>query len=1210
MLNKPIFNRVKIFMERLRKMLVVSVMSITVLSMSMLAVPMQVGATASAGDLIKMSGLSSVYYLGADGERYVFPNEQTYFSWYSDFSGVVTIPQSELESYSLGANVTIRPGTVLVKITTNPKVYAVEPNGNLKWVSSETAASTLFGANWAARVVDVPDAFFTNYTVASGEISDSAYPTGSLVKWADSTDVYYVDSNGEAQKIANEAAFLANRFKWSDVITAPTSVVKPTAGTEITGAVATLTDTSSGAGGTAGAGTGLTVALASDTPASATVPSSAVGVPFTKFNITASNDGDITVNSIIVKRTGIGKYDDLSKVYIYDGATRLSTGKTIGASTNEATFTNLGLAVAKGTTKTLTITADIAAYKTGNHALGIAAATGITTNGATVAGTFPVTGNTMSLSGTNVGKVDVETSQDYTRKVGETGVEVANMTVTVDSTEDASFKGITIYNSDDDVVSNLKLYRGSTLLATATKSGRNHVFVLDTPYDITKSDSASFTIKGDVSGKAADTAILYVRYNTDVVVVGKTYGYNLGIDQTLNTDVRSSIDESATTLMSSTTTVQAGQLTLAINGPSAQNVSENSNDVVLMNFNMTSQSAVDFSKITIDLIGNSEFATADVDDLELVCDGVAVESVATVAELSEGTTSSNALTNGFSLPAGKTVECSIRVDITNTAGGDETIQARILDLTSTSNATIKTADNDTITDIVPSGNITGNVMTVTAASLTINVASAPAAGSTYVKGATDAAVTGFAFTAGAAADVKVTSIQVTAYLSDAASTTEDWMTTGKDHTSGAEDVIVAVSLYDGATATLLGKKSLTVGSADITATFDALNVSIPKGTSKAIIAKADISTNGPKSSTNDTIAFAINTAGDVTSEYGSGTNLGPTLSGGNTTPTIYQIVASNGTLTMARDASSPQANLVLAGTTGYTYTIMKFTSTLEDYVISKLRVTNSANDSNFTSISLEYKNQAGTTLTATSLLVSGVADFTDLSMYVPKDGSALVSIKGNMNTISGGAANGNASTLGISGTDGTFEASGQASGGVITDAGSDTTGLAMSLYEAYPTVAFAANTPSGNLIPGANTVVGIINITANGSKNVVLDSSTNQLVVNFSQAGGANGTTTVSLIDNSNGNILCTATPNLTTTAFTCDFATNTLTVPAGTTASVNLVVDTTTGGWVSEGESIQAYLDDASNDNIIWGIDGTGDYATGVITFRGDKFGGTLVKP
>ena len=203
-------------MNKLRKTFTIGVMAVTVLSMSVVVVP-NTGAAATAGDLIKMDGLSSVYYLGANSKRYVFPNESTYFSWYNDFSSVVTIPQSELESYSLGANVVIRPGTKLVKITTDPKVYAVEDDGVLTWVPDETTASTLYGADWAGRVIDVPDAFFTNYTVSDTDVSSAAYPQGSLVKLPDSADVYYINADGTAQKIANEVAMTANRFNWDNV---------------------------------------------------------------------------------------------------------------------------------------------------------------------------------------------------------------------------------------------------------------------------------------------------------------------------------------------------------------------------------------------------------------------------------------------------------------------------------------------------------------------------------------------------------------------------------------------------------------------------------------------------------------------------------------------------------------------------------------------------------------------------------------------------------------------------------------------------------------------------------------------------------------------------------------------------------------------------------------------------------------------------------
>jgi hypothetical protein len=55
----------------------------------------------------------------------------------------------------------------LVKIQTDPKTYAVDKNGTLRWITSESAAALLYGADWAKQVDDVPDTFFTNYKIGS-----------------------------------------------------------------------------------------------------------------------------------------------------------------------------------------------------------------------------------------------------------------------------------------------------------------------------------------------------------------------------------------------------------------------------------------------------------------------------------------------------------------------------------------------------------------------------------------------------------------------------------------------------------------------------------------------------------------------------------------------------------------------------------------------------------------------------------------------------------------------------------------------------------------------------------------------------------------------------------------------------------------------------------------------------------------------------------
>ncbi|MBU0624777.1 hypothetical protein KKF05_00355 [Patescibacteria group bacterium] len=121
--------------------------------------------TCLANSRIKSRSSSGVYYCGVDGKRYVFPNQKTHDTWYSGFSGVIELSDAELAAVPLGGNVTYRPGVRMVKIQTDPKVYAVAAGGVLRWVKTEAAAERLYGSNWNQMIDDVPDAFFVNYVV-------------------------------------------------------------------------------------------------------------------------------------------------------------------------------------------------------------------------------------------------------------------------------------------------------------------------------------------------------------------------------------------------------------------------------------------------------------------------------------------------------------------------------------------------------------------------------------------------------------------------------------------------------------------------------------------------------------------------------------------------------------------------------------------------------------------------------------------------------------------------------------------------------------------------------------------------------------------------------------------------------------------------------------------------------------------------------------
>lgn len=143
----------------------------------------------SAGDLIKSTSSSAVYYYGSDGNRYCFPNENTYKTWYADFSSVKTISDAELAAIPLKGNVTYKPGIKMVKIQTDPKVYVVDKEATLRGIVSEGVAVALYGSNWNTKIDDISVAFFINYKVGSDVNSDSEFDKSVAEAGASSIDV-------------------------------------------------------------------------------------------------------------------------------------------------------------------------------------------------------------------------------------------------------------------------------------------------------------------------------------------------------------------------------------------------------------------------------------------------------------------------------------------------------------------------------------------------------------------------------------------------------------------------------------------------------------------------------------------------------------------------------------------------------------------------------------------------------------------------------------------------------------------------------------------------------------------------------------------------------------------------------------------------------------------------------------------------------------
>ncbi len=179
---------------------------------------------------------SAVWYVSPDCRKHVFPNEDAYLSWYPNYDGIVTVADTALGLVARGTDITIRPGTWLVKQTTNPMTYAITRCSVLHHVTSEAIAIALYGPAWATTSVLDVDSTFPNY-VRGTDITSYVYPDGTLISYPGLPDVY-VMQGGQRRPLAT-GAFAANRFQMRFVVS--TSLLYPL-GSPITGYDPALAD--------------------------------------------------------------------------------------------------------------------------------------------------------------------------------------------------------------------------------------------------------------------------------------------------------------------------------------------------------------------------------------------------------------------------------------------------------------------------------------------------------------------------------------------------------------------------------------------------------------------------------------------------------------------------------------------------------------------------------------------------------------------------------------------------------------------------------------------------------------------------------------------------------------------------------------------------------------------------------------------------------
>ena len=138
---------------------------------------------------------------------------------------------------------------------------------------------------------------------------------------------------------------------------------------------------------------------------------------------------------------------------------------------------------------------------------------------------------------------------------------------------------------------------------------------------------------------------------------------------------------------------------------------------------------------------------------------------------------------------------------------------------------------------------------------------------------------------------------------------------------------------------------------------------------------------------------------------------------------------------------------------------------------------------------LEYPKSDGSTGTSIGFFDgSGTSTFSDLTFFVPKDGSAQLKVKYDLDQVeaNGGGADSGDQPQAIFEADMGFEATAQGSSTRVTDAGTDVSGNAMILRNARPTVSASKPSTVSGLVNQENFDLIDVKITAAGNDDVAV----------------------------------------------------------------------------------------------------------------------------
>lgn len=1010
------------------------VVTTAVWSVGLLATPLAVGA-AQAGDLVKKAGSPAVYYLGSDNKLHAFPRADIFNTWFSNFNSVITISDTEFASYGLpGSNVAPRPGVGLIQIVDSetpwnifsPDVYALSGNGVARKIASASVAEAIFGANWESLIIPITATLFGgSYT--SGADINSASDYNRNDEMAAATTV------GEAMNLGTP-------------------------------------------GDPVSTGTSLTVSLAADTPASGLVIGNTINNKFTKVNLTASADGDIVVDQLQVERGGTVASDGpFSSIAILDAATGVRIGNTKNLNSQHMATFNDDIVVPAGTTKSIFLVGNMGATTAYAGEIPSLNLTSITLTGnASVVGSLPIVGNYQTINGTiTVGALTVANGSNNpvagTQKIGTTNHVFSGIQLSADSTEDFHVNHVTFDQggtaSDSDVI-NLDVVVDDTVRGTVSQADDGKVtFTFSPALLVEKGKTIQVDIRGDIESGSDRTVRFDVEDESDVRAVGQLYG----------AEVKVSAGSGATAdanpfWTGPVTTVDKGSLRISPATFSSANIPEDDDQITLGKFEFEAKGeSIQVTRLPIGFTVSSStgLGVREITNVSLYDENGTI--VAGPIDATRKYYGSNQAvhqatsTDTITIPVGTHVY-TVMADLDADFETNDTIVAHI-------KPGQLTAEGDT-TDLAvtptPSTEQSSATMTVQSASISLSVGNTPIAQNVVAGTKQHEFANVILSTNSSGEDIRVTTlrVQVDCLATCSPSNFSNW------------------SIYDGSTelATTNDPDSQTTtkttAADDATSTFTfSTPLVIPRGTSKTLTVKADISNS---TSNNGTVTVGVEdtTSSTITAKGASSSNdaaLTISASAGQT-----QTIKTTGSLTISRDNSSPNAGLIPASSSGITVGIFNATAQNEAINLEKLYLTAvQANSGGWDQVSMVHIYDGGTLLASVTPTSSDATDRTVLidttnnPIVIPQDAAKKLTIKvdtaGSNYEVGSAGDSGQGFWLKIAAA-GDVTAKGAASGNTIsTKSVTNASTTAQYLFRSVPTVGPDLALPSSTLDSGTKS---------------------------------------------------------------------------------------------------------------------------------------------